>query len=66
MKTIWKVFAWLAVICGLLGYGTGWIALLSNITLWNIPTQFWFYDAFVAGIFALFFVIYGVHGTKSK
>jgi len=64
MKTIWKVFAWLAIVCGLLGYGTGWITLLSNSILWNIPTQFWFYDAMAAGIFALFFVIYGVHSAK--
>ena len=64
MKIIWKVFAWISIICGLLGYGTGWVALLSNSILWNIPTQFWFYDAIAAGIFALFFVIYGVHSAK--
>ncbi len=64
MKTIWKVFAWIAAVCGLLGYGAGWIALLSNSALWNIPTQFWFYDAIAGGIFALFFVIYGGHSAK--
>lgn len=64
MKLIWKVFAWIAVVCGLLGYGVGWAALLSNSTFWNIPTSFWFYDAISTGIFALFFVMYGVHEAK--
>ncbi|MEK6845893.1 MAG: hypothetical protein AABY26_03985 [Nanoarchaeota archaeon] len=66
MKTIWKVFAWISMSCGLLGYGTGWVALLNNGTFWNIPAQFGFYDAIAAGIFALFFVIYGTHSAKSK
>ena len=66
MKIIWKVLAWISMICGLLAYGVGWIELLSNITIWNIQTQFWFYDAIAAGIFALFFVIYGVHSAKNK
>ena len=64
MKTIWKVFAWISIACGLLAYLAGWIALLSNSTLWSIPTEFWFYDAIAAGIFALFFVIYGAHNKK--
>ncbi|MBS3075376.1 hypothetical protein J4429_02860 [Candidatus Pacearchaeota archaeon] len=64
MKTIWKVFTWIFVICGLLAYGFGWIALFSNSKLWNIPTEFWFYDAIAAGIFALFFIIYSAHNKK--
>ena len=66
MKTIWKVFAWISIICGLLAYGVGWIALFSNSTLWDIPTEFWFYDAIATGIFAVFFTIYGVHSAKSR
>ena len=66
MKTIWKVFAWISIICGLLAYLMGWLALFSNSTIWNIPTEFWFYDAIAAGIFALFFVIYGAHSSKSR
>ena len=61
MKTIWKIFAWISIICGLLAYGAGWIALFSGSVFWSIPTEFWFYDTIAAGIFALFFVIYGVH-----
>lgn len=64
MRTIWKVLAWISIICGLLAYGMGWIALFSNTVFWNIQTQFWFYDAIAAGIFGLFFVIYGAHSAK--
>ena len=64
MKTTWKIFAWISIACGLLGYGTGWIALFSKRVLWNIPTEFWFYDAVAAGIFALFFVIYNAHSAE--
>ncbi len=66
MKTIWKVFAWISIICGLFAYLLGWIALFSNSILWNIPNEFWFYDAIATGIFALFFIIYGAHSVKSR
>ncbi len=61
MKTLWKVFAWISVICGLLAYFTGWVALFTRSVFWNIPTEFWFYDSVAAGIFAVFFLIYSVH-----
>jgi hypothetical protein len=64
MKTIWKVFAWISIICGLLAYSVGWIALMKGSLIWNISTEFWFYDAISAGIFGLFFIIYGAHSKK--
>ena len=66
MKTIWKVFAWISIICGLATYLIGWLALLTKSVLVGIPTEFWFYDAIAAGIFALFFTIYGAHSVKSR
>ncbi len=66
MKIIWKVFAWISIACGLLAYLIGWTALLIKSVYWSIPTEFWFYDAIAAGIFAVFFIIYGAHGTKSR
>ncbi len=61
MKTLWKVFAWLAAICGLVTYLVGWLALIQKSAIW-IPTEFWFYDAIAAGVFAVFFLLYAVHG----
>ena len=67
MKTIWKILAWISVLCGLAAYFTGWIALAAKTAIWNIPTEFWFYDAVATGVFGLFFLIYGVHsGRKEK
>lgn len=63
-KTLWKVLAWLSIICGLLAYSIGWIALLNGTVYWNIPNEFWFYDSIAAGIFAVFFLIYSVHSKK--
>lgn len=57
-KLIWEIFAWISIICGLLAYLTGWIALFSERVIWNIPTEFWFYDSVAAGIFGLFFLVY--------
>ncbi len=62
MKIIWEVFSWLAMICALGAYLIGWIALFTKTTVWNISTEFWFYDAIVAGIFAIFFLVYGLKG----
>ncbi|MBI4439501.1 hypothetical protein HY638_00855 [Candidatus Woesearchaeota archaeon] len=62
MKTLWKVLAWIAAICGLIAYSVGWLALMTS-EIW-VPTQYWFYDAISAGIFALFFLIYGAHSGK--
>lgn len=64
MKTIWKAFAWISIICALVTYAIGWIALMVKSVLFGIPTEFWFYDAVAAGIFAVFFIIYGAHNSK--
>ena len=64
MKTIWKVLAWIFVICGLITYATGWIALFTKSVIWNIPIEFWFYNAISAGIIGLFFLIYSIHNKK--
>lgn len=59
-----KIFAWISIVCGLLAYLVGWIALFSGDVIWNVPTEFWFYDSVAAGIFGLFFLIYSVHSKK--
>ncbi len=64
MKTLWKVLAWISLICALITYSIGWIALLNKTTLWGISNEFWFYDAISAGIFGLFFLIYYVHSKN--
>lgn len=63
-KILWIVLAWLSIICGLITYLIGWIALLTGTTYLNIPNEFWFYDAIAAGLFAVFFLIYSVHSKK--
>jgi len=60
-KILLKVFAWISVACGLTAYFMGWMALFTQKIFWNIPNEFWFYDAIAAGIFGLFFLIYSVH-----
>ncbi|MEK6858250.1 MAG: hypothetical protein AABX39_06710 [Nanoarchaeota archaeon] len=62
MKTIWKILTWIFAICGLAAYSIGWLALLTT-TIW-VPTEFWFYDAITAGVFAIFFLLYGTLGKK--
>jgi len=64
MKTLWKIIALIFVACGLIAYLIGWIALFSKSVIWGITTEFWFYDAIAAGIFGLFFLIYGVHAQN--
>ena len=64
MKTIWKTFAWISICCALITYALGWIALIAKSVIFGIPTEFWFYDAVAAGIFAVFFTIYGAHSSK--
>lgn len=59
-KRLWKVIAWVFALCGMAAYVTGWLALMKENTLW-VPTEFWFYDALVAGIFAVFFSHYAHH-----
>jgi len=66
MKTLWKVLAWISIACGLIAYSLGWIALFTKSVILNIPTEFWFYDAVSAGIFGLFFLIYGAHSQKKR
>lgn len=63
MKTIWKVFAWISILCALAAYSIGWVAMIAGTVIWNISTEFWFYDAISAGIIGLFFLIYSVHSN---
>ncbi|HLC64871.1 MAG TPA: hypothetical protein VJI46_01970 [Candidatus Nanoarchaeia archaeon] len=62
---IWRIFAWIALICALITYSIGWVALIIKRDIW-VPTQYWFYDAVAVGIFAVFFLIYSVHSGKGK
>lgn len=66
MQMVWKVLAWISIICGLIAYFVGWAVLTTKVVIWDVPTEFWFYDAIAAGIFALFFLIYSVHSEKKK
>lgn len=66
MKILWKILAWLSIICGLSAYFIGWIALFTESVFWNIPNEFWFYDAVAAGIFGIFFLICAVHCDQNK
>lgn len=61
MEFVWKVLTWLSIVCGLATYFIGWLVLLTGSDIW-IPTAFWFYDAISAGVFAVFFLLWGVHG----
>ena len=63
MIRIWKILTWLTAACGITAYFLGWFALIQKSTLW-IPTEFWFYDAITAGIFAIFFLIWGKFNEK--
>ena len=63
MKTIWKVLTWLSAACGLTSYFIGWTALIQESTIW-VQTEFWFYDAVTAGIFAIFFSVWGKISEK--
>ncbi len=64
-RKLWKVLAWVFALCGMAAYITGWIALLNNMTYW-VPTEYWFYDAITAGIFAVFFSSYAHHQKEKK
>lgn len=61
---IWKFLAWISIVCGIITYFVGWIALLSRSIIWGIQTEFWFYDSVAAGIFGLFFLLYAPYGRK--
>ncbi len=67
MKTLWKILAALSVLCGIVSVLIGWAALIKKTTIW-IQTEFWFYDAITAGVFAIFFLIlymvYAFHGKQ--
>lgn len=66
MNPLWKIIAWISIICGLITYLIGWVVLFSRSVIWGIPVEFWFYDAIAAGIFGLFFLIYAAHSGKKK
>ena len=62
----WKLLAWISVICGLVAYFIGWTALVTKNVVWSVPTEFWFYDAVAAGIFSMFFLMYGIHAKSLR
>ncbi|MBS3116551.1 hypothetical protein J4421_03050 [Candidatus Woesearchaeota archaeon] len=63
---VWKLFAQISIVCALLTYSIGWGALLSSATIWGIETEFWFYDAVAAGIFGVFFLMYGSQSKQLR
>lgn len=64
-RTLWKALAWVFALCGIVAYITGWIALMNETAYW-VPTEYWFYDAVTAGIFAVFFSSYAHHQEVKK
>ncbi len=66
MKMLWKVLAWVFVICGVAAYIVGWIALFTQTTVLGMPTEFWFYDAIATGIFGIFFLMYGTDSKNNE
>ncbi len=64
MKPVWKWFAWILVLCGILAYFVGWIGVLARTTFWGIPNEILFYDAIATGIFGLFFLAWGMLSEK--
>ncbi len=59
-RILWKVLAWVFALCGMAAYLTGWVALMNNTSYW-VPTEYWFYDAIAAGVFAVFLSSYAYH-----
>ena len=55
-KLLWNALAWVAVICGGIGYFVGWLTVITGTQILNIGTQVWFYDAIAGGVFAIFFL----------
>lgn len=64
MKIIWKILTWLSAACGFTSYFIGWVALMQE-SIFLVPTEFWFYDAITAGVFAIFFLAWGSLSGKS-
>ncbi len=64
-RRLWKVVAWVFALCGIVAYVTGWIALMNETIYW-VATEYWFYDAITAGIFAVFFSSYAHHQEEKK
>ncbi len=61
-KNLWGIISWIFVACGLIAYALGWVSM-SGTNIFSIPTEMLFYDAMVAGIFAIFFLIYAMHSN---
>lgn len=61
MKTLWRIFAWVGVICGLVAFFLGWGTVMYGLSLWNAKAEYWFYDAIGSYLFGLWFLIYSVH-----
>ncbi len=66
LKTLWKIIAWIGLVCGLVSYFAGWAALFTKAVLWGIPTEFWFYDAIASWVFAVFFLVYAAYADRES
>jgi len=64
MKTLWKIIAWVSIICGLVSYFIAWGVMFTGSVLWDVPTEFWFYDAIAASIFGVFFLVYAIYTDR--
>ncbi|HIH15311.1 MAG TPA: hypothetical protein HA360_00260 [Nanoarchaeota archaeon] len=59
MRTLWKILAWVSLLCGLLTFLTAWISLMLGKNIFGIAPEFYFFDAIGAVLFAIFFLIWG-------
>ncbi|MBI4015971.1 MAG: hypothetical protein HY362_04610 [Candidatus Aenigmarchaeota archaeon] len=60
---LWGIISWIFVICGLIAYGFAWTAMATGTKPFLIQPELFLYDAMVAGIFAIFFLIYAMHSN---
>lgn len=65
MKKVWKVLAWIFAACGLLTYLAAWADLFFGWRIFGVSPEFMFYDAIVAAVFAVFFLLWGKYSQGS-
>ena len=66
MRTLWKILAWAFLLCGMITEIIGFLAMLSGITLWGIPSYYWVLHAIAWGVFGLFFLIYHAYDKSNE
>ena len=66
MKAIWKLCAWLSVVCGLTTFLIGWTGLIQGGNIFGIAPEFYFFDAIGAVLFGIFFLLWGKLSEGSK